>query len=63
MLDVVLAGVWAAVTVAAVQELGVRRLTGATVGAIAAGLILALPALLVIVEETRERAVIHDGAA
>jgi len=63
MLDVVLAGVWAAATVAAVRELGIQRLTGATLGAIAAGLILALPALLVIVEETRASRDIHGIGA
>jgi hypothetical protein len=63
MLDVVIAGVWAAATVAAVQALGVYRLTDTTVGAVAAGTVLALPALLAIVEETRQDAFIHGDAA
>jgi uncharacterized membrane protein YedE/YeeE len=63
MLDLVLAGAWAALTVAAVQALGPQRLTGATIGAVAAGVILAFPALLAITTEVRENAVIHGDAA
>jgi hypothetical protein len=63
MLDLVLAGAWAALTVAAVQALGPQRLTGATIGAVAAGVILGFPALLAITTEVRENAVIHGDAA
>jgi hypothetical protein len=63
MFDLVLAGVWAAATVGAMQALGVNGLDGATLGGVGAWVILGLPALLAIAEEIREVAGIHGDAA
>jgi hypothetical protein len=53
MLDLLLVGLWSALTLATVQALGAGSLRGGVPGAVLGGLILAVGPLLAIVEETR----------
>jgi hypothetical protein len=53
VLDLLLVGLWSAVTLATVQALGATSLRGATLGAVLGGLILAAGPLLAVVEDTR----------